>query len=282
MSRVWFSAEVETAAAFWRVLRRDGVTLGFATHDRDLWFDGVLHRAAPGLTPAAIRRSADLQPDSAEVEGALSHAAIAGEDLRIGRYDGARVLVGLVDWETLEHRVIYRGAIQALAEQAGHFTAELASRKAELQRDPIPRTSPTCRAEFCGPGCALSAAGFDHPAALTGHDLDNDAVTFDLAAPAGNFLGGTLRWLDGPYAGLRAGVAGTAGTALTLDQPLDVVLPVGTRAILREGCDRTLSTCAARFGNALNFQGEPFLPGNDQVSRYASPGGGGPGTGFGK
>ena len=282
MSRVWFAQPLETVATFWRVLRRDGVTLGFVTHDRDLWFDGLLHRAAPGLTPSAIRRSADLQPDSAEVEGALSHAAITSPDLRIGRYDGARILIGLVDWQTLERTVIYRGAIQGLAEEAGRFTAELASRKAELQRDPVPRTSPTCRAEFCGLGCALSAAGFDHSAVLTGHDPANDAVTFDLSITAEDFLGGTLRWLDGPYAGLRAGVAGVLGEALVLDSPFDIILSPGTRAILREGCDRTLATCAARFGNAINFQGEPFLPGNDQVSRYASPGGGGPGTGFGK
>lgn len=282
MSRVWFSQPLETVATFWRVLRRDGVTLGFATHDRDLWFDDVLHRAAPGLTPSAIRRSADLQPDSAEVEGALSHEAITSADLRIGRYDGARILIGLVDWETLERAVIYRGAIEGLAEEAGRFTAELASRKAELQLDPVPRTSPTCRAEFCGPGCALSGARFDHLAILTHHDLADDAVTFDLAVPAANFVGGTLRWLDGSSAGLRAVVAGVSGEALILDQPLDTVLPAGIPAILREGCDRTLTTCAARFGNALNFQGEPFLPGNDQVSRYASPRGGGPGAGFGK
>lgn len=282
MSRVWFAQPLETAATFWRVLRRDGVTLGFVTHDRDLWFDGVLHRAAPGLTPSAIRRSADLQPDSAEVEGALSHDAITADDLRIGRYDGARIMVGLVDWETLEHAVVYCGAIQGLAEEAGRFTAELASRKAELQLDPVPRTSPTCRAEFCGPGCTLSAARFDHLAVLTEHDLPNDQARFDLALPAEHFLGGTLRWVDGPYAGLSAGVAGVVGDGLVLDRPIDLVVPPGTRAVLRQGCDRTLETCAARFGNALNFQGEPFLPGNDQVSRYASPGGGGPGTGFGK
>jgi hypothetical protein len=38
--------------------------------------------------------------------------------------------------------------------------------------------------------------------------------------------------------------------------------------ILREGCDHTLPTCAERFANAVNFQGEPFLPGNDLVVRY--------------
>lgn len=282
MSRVWFSQPLETVATFWRVLRRDGVTLGFATHDRDLWFDGLLHRAAPGLTPSAIRRSADLQPDSAEVEGALAHEAIAATDLRTGRYDGARILVGLVDWETLEREVIYRGAIQAVAEEAGRFTAELASRKAELQRDFVPRTSPTCRAEFCGPGCALSGAAFDHRAVLASHDPAQNAVTLTLAVPPVRLLGGTLRWIDGAYAGLGMGVAGLSGGALILDRPLDLPLPMGTRAVVREGCDRTLATCATRFGNALNFQGEPFLPGNDSISRYAIPGSGGAGLGAGK
>ena len=51
MSRIWFSQDLETVGMFWRVARRDGVTLGFTTHDADLWFDGVLHRAAPGMTP---------------------------------------------------------------------------------------------------------------------------------------------------------------------------------------------------------------------------------------
>ena len=53
-----------------------------------------------------------------------------------------------------------------------------------------------------------------------------------------------------------------------LDAALDPAVTLGTRALLREGCDHTLATCAARFGNAANFQGEPFLPGNDVLVRY--------------
>ena len=48
---------------------------------------------------------------------------------------------------------------------------------------------------------------------------------------------------------------------------------MGSRALAMEGCDHTLETCATRFANAVNFQGEPFLPGNDLLTRYASPAG---------
>ena len=270
MSRVWFSAPLETTATFWQVLRRDGVALGFTTHDRDLWIGGILHCAAPGMVPAAIRRSAHFEPDSAEVQGALSHDSIAAEDLAQGRFDGAAVRIGLVDWESGESCMIYRGSIGTVSEEGEGFSAELQSAKAALARDPVPRTSPSCRAAFCGPGCTLSAARFSRMAVVSAVDLAANAVTTSAAAPA-DLVGGTLRWCDGLLAGLTMAVIGLAGSALVLDQPLDPGVTTGLRVMLGEGCDRTLQTCASRFGNAINFQGEPFLPGNDLITRYPSP-----------
>lgn len=271
MSRVWFAGDLETAATYWRVARRDGITLGFTTHDRDLWFDGVLHRAAPGMLPSAIRQSADLEPDSAEVEGALSHDAISAADLSLGRFDRARVTIGLVDWTTLETQSIYSGVIGAVSEEDGSFTAAIDSRKLELQRDPVPRTSPSCRAQFCGPGCSLSSARFTREIRIEGADSAANTVTCQDPSIGQQFALGTLRWLDGPYAGITIGIAAASSGILALDAPLDQSIPAGTAAMAREGCDHTLATCAARFGNAINFQGEPHLPGNDFITRYPAP-----------
>ena len=58
MTRVFGREPLEGLATFWRVRRRDGAVLALTSHDRDLWFDGVLHRAAPGMLPSAVRRSA--------------------------------------------------------------------------------------------------------------------------------------------------------------------------------------------------------------------------------
>ena len=268
MSRVWFSTELETVATYWRLMRTDGVTLGFTTHDASLWFDGVMHLATPGMVPSAIRRSASFDADSAEVEGAICHDAINADDLDAGRYDGAMVVIGLVDWETLEHQPIYSGAIGAVTSQAYAFTAELQSRKADLAIDPIPRTSHCCRADFCGPGCGLSAQLFEHEASVTVQDLANNAVTLSCAATPAQLAGGTLRWLDGPYAGMQMGIAAGQGSEIILDTPVDRAVAAQARALVREGCDRTLSTCSSRYANAVNFQAEPFLPGNDLIMKY--------------
>lgn len=268
MSKVFFASELEGVATFWRIERRDGCVLGFTSHDRDLWFDGVNHRAAPGMVPSAIRRNASIANDSAEVEGALAHDAIRAADLAAGRYDGARFAIGVVDWETREFAVLYHGEAGSLAEEGGGFRAELLSAKAELQVDLIPRTSPTCRAAFCGPGCDLSANRFTHEAQCEFIDHEAGLVRF-AAGPAPELLrDGLVRWIDGPQAGLTMQVQQSDALGQVLDQPLEEELLPGMRALLREGCDHTLATCQQRFANAANFQGEPFLPGNDLLARY--------------
>jgi len=271
MTRRWFADDLETVATFWRILRGDGVTIGFTSHDHDLWFDGVLHRASPGMVPSAIRKSAEFEPDSAEVRGSLTHEAIDSADLAAGRFDGAQVRIGLIDWETLEHEVLYAGTIGTVSEDDGAFSAELVSRKAELWRDPTPRTSPACRAGFCAPGCNLNPQKFTREVRLVSIYTAANAALFEGTPEAANHAGGSLRWLDGPQAGIAMDVMGGDGSGLILDVPLAETLEPGTRAVLREGCDHTLDTCSQRFGNAVNFRGEPFLPGNDMLTRYPGP-----------
>ena len=268
--KVFFATELEGVATWWRIERRDGVTLGFTSHDRDLAFDGVLHRAAPGILPSAIRKTSGLDGDSAEMQGPLSHDSISASDLAQGRFDGAQVRIGAIDWETLERAQLYAGSIGAVGEEAGGFTAELLSAKEQLAVDPVPRTSPTCRAAFCGPGCTLSAVRFTAEAAAGSVDYERNAVTFPGIEPD-LYAFGSLRWLNGPQIGLAMEVVGVESGELLLDTPLDPATVAGMRAILRQGCDRTLATCHARFANAANFQGEPFLPGNDLLTRYPGP-----------
>ena len=270
MSRVFFAAELDTAASWWRIYRTDGVALAFSTHDRDLWFDGILHRAAPGLLPSAIRRTSDLTDDEAEVRGALSHDTITEGDIRSGRFDNARIQMGIVDWETLERHLLYTGTIAALSQDGGGFSAHLRSAKADLDVDTVPRTSPACRARFCGPGCTLSSSRYTRRFEISGADQENGTVTVSIGS-VDLYLNGELRWIDGPHAGQTMHILNIHGGRLVLDRTLVPGVRSGMRILLREGCDKTIETCASRFANAANFQGEPHLPGNDLLAQYPQP-----------
>ncbi len=264
---VFFTKELEGVATFWRILRADGVTQGFTSHDRALYFDGILHRAAPGMQPTAIRRTTGLQRDNAEASGALSHDTISEQDLSAGLYDNAQICVGAVDWETLARETLYTGRIGTIEEDGAAFNAELLSAKAQLETDLTPRTSPTCRAAFCDRACGLSEARFTSKVTVVSVDLDNNSVQLDVSSST-NHADGLLRFLDGPQTGVRFGIMSSSGPNFVLDKPLHPEAADARFALLRDGCDHTISTCNARFNNAANFRGEPFLPGNDLLARY--------------
>ncbi|WP_425229231.1 DUF2163 domain-containing protein [Sphingomonas sp.] len=148
------SHELTTLAFCWRVERRDGVTIGLTGHDRDLVVDGLLHRAAPGMTPSAVKRTLGLDGDTMEVAGALSAAAIGEADLLAGRWDGARVVLFAVDWTGTPGRVaLGEGRLGAVSVTDGAFTAELRGASAALQRPVVEETSPRA-----GPSWATGAA----------------------------------------------------------------------------------------------------------------------------
>lgn len=268
--RVFFDRELDTVATFWRIFRRDGAALGFTSHDRNLTFGGLTHLAAPGMIPAAIRLTAELSNDSAEAQGALHHDSIREDELAAGLFDEAAIEIGAVDWTTLDHQTLYTGQIGRIEDDQSQFAAELRSSKSLLEQDLVPRTSPTCRAEFCGRGCGLSAVPFTSVHLLGDIDLEANRVSIS-GLDTENYIDGRLRFTAGPQTGVSFGIIDAEDDWLMLDRPLvPGTLPL-TRTELREGCDHTIATCAGRFGNGINFRGEPFLPGNDLLSRYGQP-----------
>ena len=48
----WLQGDLTTLAFCWRLVRRDGVALGFTSHDRDLEIGSFLYRATPGMMPS--------------------------------------------------------------------------------------------------------------------------------------------------------------------------------------------------------------------------------------
>ena len=217
------AGEVTALALCWRVVRRDGVALGFTSHDRALVVDGMVFRPAPGMVPSAIRASDGFDVDVMEVAGALTSDAIRADDLAAGRFDGARVTVLLVDWEQPEAGsvLLARGVMGAVERVDGAFTAELRGAGHGLDAVPVELTSPDCRAVLGDRRCRVDLAGQTRLArvmavvdALT---VETDAAAaFGGAVADGDFAYGRLRVLDGAAAAADAEIAASAGGRMTL------------------------------------------------------------------
>jgi uncharacterized phage protein (TIGR02218 family) len=205
-----------------------------------------------------------------DVEGALTSDAIDERDLLAGRWDGARVAIFAVDWTAPDAGIaLGEGTIGAIETKDGAITAELRGPTAALDRPVAEETSPGCRAELGDRRCRVAMAGRRRFARVVA--VDGAVLTLDAAEPVDNAYGdGRLRWFGGGNAGLEDAIAASDGVRVTLAAPPRFD-GAGALIELSQGCDKRIETCAARFANAANFRGEPWLPGTDLLTRY--PGG---------
>lgn len=259
-----------TLAFCWRLERRDGVTIGLTSHDRDMEIGGMLYRAAPGIAPSAIRGGISLEGEDSDLNGALTSGAISEADLTAGRWDGAAVELRLTHWEApgMLWMLLARGEMGAVAQSGGAFTAEMIGAGAVLNAPVAPSTSPDCRARLGDRQCRVDMAGRRRIVTVTGVE---DGVVLVEGLEPGAYAYGGLRWMSGANAGMAQGVVDNDASSVTLNDAPAFAVVAGTLAMLTEGCDRQMATCSGRFGNAVNFRGEPYLPGMDLLTRY--PGG---------
>lgn len=261
--------ELVTLAFCWRLERRDGVALGLTSHDRDLTVGGFPYRAAPGLVPSAVRSGIGLDAENMDLQGILGGRALRADDLRSGRWDGAALWLHLTEWSApgslwLE---LMRGELGAVERRDGAFSAELRAVQAALEQAVVPETSPGCRARLGDRACRVDLALHGKLVRVDAMDGEDASVEGGGLEP-GAYAFGRLRWLEGANCGLVQAVLGNDARGLSLDDPPAFPVAPGTRAWLIEGCDKRLATCRTRFANAVNFRGEPYLPGSDLLTRY--------------
>jgi uncharacterized phage protein (TIGR02218 family) len=259
-----------TLAFCWRVERRDGICLGFTSHDRDLVIGGLVYRCAPGMLPSAISVSDDFDASTLDVRGALTSDSIGEADLAAGRWDRAAVSLFMVDWEDPggEALKLARGELGDVTVKANGFEAELRGPAALLEQAVAEQTSPECRAELGDRRCRVDMAKRVRVTKVTATPEEAVVVVAEAPGGPGAFGFGRLRWIDGANSGLESAILASDGTALRLQEPPPFAIAAGDVVEIAEGCDKSFATCRARFANAENFRGEPHLPGMDLLTRY--------------
>lgn len=274
---LWLQEPIVPLAWLWRIARSDGLVLGFTSHDRDLVRGGMTYVATPGIRPSALSLSSALEADTMDIAGALTADAITATDLEAGRWDGASVSLSVCHWKdgSIAPISVAAGTLGTVERKGGAFSAELQScggvDAARLLARPVaPETAPTCRARLGDAACRVNLARRTRIVRLA--SAEGARVTISDTIVATDYAYGRLRFLTGANAGLTRLILSGEGQALVLAEEPAFALAPDTRAEIIEGCDRSITTCWARFANAANFRGEPYLPGMDYITRYPGAG----------
>ncbi|MBT9368589.1 DUF2163 domain-containing protein [Rhizobium sp. CSW-27] len=265
------SGDATTTCQAWRVSRKDGVVLGFTDHDRDLAFDGTLFRAASGFAASEAELGEGMAASAAEVAGGFSNDAIAEADLAAGRFDGAVVELYLVNWaDPSQHLRLSVREIGEVTRAGGRFTAELRSLAHRLDQPQGRLYNRRCDASLGDARCRVDLSAFRAAGTVLAMESRSRLLVAGLSAFATGFFDrGMLALSGGETAQVDGHVREADGTAsLTLWLPLERALAADEGFVLTAGCDKSFSTCRARFGNHLNFRGFPHVPGSDFAYSY--------------
>jgi uncharacterized phage protein (TIGR02218 family) len=270
------AAGVTTLAHVWAITLASGAVLRYTSHDQDLTVAGQVYSAtgAP-FAAGAVQTSAGLNADQLEVTVA-GLSADERAQIDAGAWDRAEVVFAEVDWSNpaLGLRVLRTARIGAVSYttaadgSAVALKVELMGLLARLQAPIHQVTTPTCRARLGDARCTVALGPLTVTGTLTSVTSRTAVADSARAEAAGHFSGGVLTWTSGLNAGLKSEVkAHTAGGALALLMPTPYTPAVGDAYSLVRGCDKTIATCAGVFSNALNFRGEPWVPGADAIVR---------------
>ena len=271
---------VTTLCRCWLITRRDGLVQGFTDHDQDVVLNGTTCRAATGLSAAEATTQLGLAVTGSEISGALADETLSEADLAAGRYDAAQVEIWLVDWsEPSLNVLLMKGVLGEVRREGAAFTAEVRGLADRLSQENGRFYGARCSADLGDSRCAIdlssptlrgsgSASELHATSRFTASGIDSYAD--------GWFTAGRLVWTSGANNGLAIEVkthrVGADGVTLELWQAMPETIAPGDAFTVTAGCDKSFSTCVARFNNAVNFRGFPHIPGNDFLISYPLPG----------
>lgn len=261
------AGEVTSLAICWKLTLVDSSVMGFTDHTADLTITSQLYKAATGFSPTSIETKDKFSVDNLDVAGVLDAASITEADIMAGKYDFAEIEIFMVNVTDLSQGLIMhrRGWLGEVSLKNGQFIAEVRGLTQKLSQNIVELYSPSCRAVFGDARCKANLATYTVGGAVNTVTSRQVFISNSMTQAAGYFSSGEIVWLTGANAGRRMEIKEFANKQFTLVLPMPHAIEPGDTFNAIAGCDKTFNACYSKFANAVNFRGEPYVPGMDKM-----------------
>lgn len=262
-SRAFFSVELYTLTlAGGQIYRWSNSDIGITTGGNAFVAGPIIERGSVKTQVGLAVTSCDVTiyaTDSITVLGlpllqAARRGALDGAELRIERAftdDPAKSIVGTVH--------VFEGRLSD-AEILSNSVRYTVKSHVELLDTAYPLYvyQPACVWSLYSAGCGVSRA--ESSITVSAQAGSTRSVILCSVTGSATYDLGEIDGLAGVNAGVRRTVKQHTAGQLVLSFPLPDVPGVGDTFTVFKGCDKTRSTCAARFANQARFKGFPFVP----------------------
>jgi uncharacterized phage protein (TIGR02218 family) len=233
--------------------------------------DGTTYDATQGLTISSLVNTEGLAVDNLELTTLDDGTVFTKTEVFGGIWKGASFVISRYITTHPEYGVEYllAGTLGEVRLTTGRVTIELRGLQQYLQQPVGSVTSATCRARLGDSHCTVALGPLTKTGSLT---TVTDRYTFrdSTRTEADDYFGeGIITFTSGACLGMSAKIrsytSATKEFVLTLGMITD--LQVGDTYTAIAGCrKRFQEDCITRYSNGINFQGEPHMPGIDQIT----------------
>ena len=265
-----------TIAFCWKVTLKNGTVYGFTDHDKSITYDGVTYAANVGFTASAIDTSSGLSTSNLEVVGFLDSSRLSLNRINAGDWDRAYFELFIVNYNNLS-----MGKMTLLCGYVGNitvegpmkYTLELRGISSKLDVDIVEKCSPYCRYTLGDSRCKATGLSAIPKTQICQVKYVSSRLIFyydtDYGQANGYYTYGKVTWLSGLNKGAVMEVShdwldASGHYWIRLFEEMGRDITVGDSFQLFVGCDKLFNTCKDKFGNHINFGGEPAVPGPDR------------------
>jgi uncharacterized phage protein (TIGR02218 family) len=275
LATLYASGALTTAHAL-RVIRQDGQTFGFTSHDVDATISAVLYKSNPGLDATSVALSAGFNVDAMELTTLDDGTVFSRAEVLAGIWRNADFLLFTYNWASLSDGIdgVMAGTFGEAEMRQNTIVIELRGLQ-QLLQEPVGNVSTkNCRARLGDSKCRKDLTTFTKTGTLS--HVTSAQVFRDTSRTEGAdyFAEGTIEFDTGLYAGIPLKIKSydSATDTFTLALPMIVAPTVGQTYTAIAGCQKRLAEdCFTKFNNVLNFQGEPHRPLLDALTKVAEP-----------
>jgi len=259
--------DTTTLAYLWKIVRTDGVTATMTSLDEDIVFAGETYMASAGVDPTSVVRQASLQVSNLDLTGFCD--VLLAPALESGLWDYARVELRLINYRTASDgtAILLTGRIGQVSWDEDKYTAEFRGLSQHFGQSIIELTSAECRATFGDARCTIDPALHTESGSVVSVADNASFVVSGLTIPD-DYISGKISFNSGACSGYSMEIvscsAVAGGAEVGLFMPMPFAVTAGDMFYATEGCSKLPSRCKT-FGNFLNFQGEPFIPGTGKL-----------------
>lgn len=262
------SEEVTTLTACLKITRKDGLELGFTSLDKDLLYDGITYKPDCGLDIGFINSNTDIDASNAETGLVINNDDISENDILRGKFDDAKIELFSINYsDTSAGKVIlFSGFISKITLSNGKADVEVKGLLDKLNQQVCEQYSSSCRCKFCDSKCSLIKSNYTFNGQVDSINTSGNIQCDSLSNMEDNhFNYGVLTFTSGVNKDYSVEVKNfyKGEISLMLNPPYSISSSDTFNIVT--GCDKKFSTCVEKFNNAVNFRGEPHIPGNDYI-----------------